>query len=91
MKEENYRNFQEGDFNKGDKVVLRFPSQRDLLQRLSEGDVLTVDEDRSLYPWCITRTGNRVSVGQSRLKLLSKMDYSPDGFTTTVTEPYKIV
>ena len=69
--------FEKALFKKGDVVV-----------DIRTGYLVTIAEDNSIYPWCITRSGNRVSRDQKCLRLREvKADWTPE-YVTTFTEPY---
>tara|TARA_R110002050_G_scaffold298616_1_gene462255 strand:+ start:1802 stop:2311 length:510 start_codon:yes stop_codon:yes gene_type:complete len=65
--------FEKALFKKGDVVV-----------DIRTGYLVTIAEDNSIYPWCITRSGNRVSRDQKCLRLRP----SAPEYVTTFTEPY---
>ena len=58
----------------------------DVVVDIRTGELVTVAESNSVYPWCITKSGNRVSRDEKQLRLRTPQ-VTPE-YVTTFTEPY---
>ena len=58
----------------------------DVVVDIRTGELVTVVESNSVYPWCVTKSGNRISRDEKQLRLRGA-EYVPE-YVTTFTEPY---
>ena len=56
----------------------------DIVVDIRTGELVTVAESNSVYPWCVTKSGNRISRDEKQLRIRA---LAPE-YVTTFTEPY---
>jgi hypothetical protein len=78
------------DNNSNNNIMNKFETalfkEGDIAVDIRTGELVTIAESNSAYPWCITKSGNRISRDQKQLRLRGA-ECAPE-YITTFTEPY---